>query len=143
VTLGVLMHEFGWAADDYDRLAAGQPGRPHHRMRLPGHRRPAHRLGRCPTGPNIGYPIVECHADGSFTCTKPAGTGGLVTPAVIAEQMLYEIGDPPATSCPTWSATSPPSVAQDGPEHRVECAARAAGPTTSYKVSATYMDGFR
>ena len=82
VTLGVLMHEFGWAADDYDRLAARQPGRPHHRMRLPGHRRPVHRLGtRCPTGRTSAIPIVECREDGSFVVTKPPGTGGLVTPA--------------------------------------------------------------
>ena len=46
VTLGVLLHEFGWAADDYDRLAAGSLGRPSAGMRLPGHRRPAHRLGQ-------------------------------------------------------------------------------------------------
>ena len=57
VTLGALMHEFGWRADDFDRLAARQPRRPHHRMRLPGDRRLASPTGRtCPTGPNIGYP---------------------------------------------------------------------------------------
>jgi hypothetical protein len=94
VTLGALMHEFGWATDDYDRLAQAS---------LAGH------IIECgcqatgglhtdwqavPDWPNIGYPILECHADGHFVVGKPPGTGGLVNCAVIAEQMLYEIGDP-------------------------------------------------
>src|SRR5690606_29077286 len=73
VTLGVLMHEFGWADDDYDRLAGGSRA---------GH------IIECgcqatgglhtdwrdvPDWPNIGYPIVECRGDGSFVVTKPAG----------------------------------------------------------------------
>ena len=144
VTLGVLMHEFGWAPSDYDALAAGS---------LAGH------IIECgcqatgglhtdwdtvPGWADIGYPIVECRADGSFTCTKPAGTGGLVTPAVIAEQMLYEIGDParyilPDVVCDFTQVT----LAQAG-EHRVAVrGARGHAPTDSYKVSATYMAGFK
>ena len=94
VTLGALMHEFGWAADDWGRLAQGS---------LAGH------IIECgcqatgglhtdwedvPDWPGIGYPVIECHADGRFVATKPPGTGGLVSTAVISEQMLYEIGDP-------------------------------------------------
>ncbi|MGD9945915.1 MAG: acyclic terpene utilization AtuA family protein, partial [Burkholderiaceae bacterium] len=100
VTLGVLMHEFGWSPDDLDQLAGGS---------LAGH------ILECgcqatgglhtdwesvPDWAHIGYPIAECRADGSFVATKPAGTGGLVTPAVIGEQMLYEIGDPAAYMLP-------------------------------------------
>jgi hypothetical protein len=96
VTLGVLMHEFGWDAQRRTRRAGRrQPGRPHHRMRLPGHGRAAHRLaGPCPTGPHIGYPIVECRATAASPSPSRQGTGGLVTPQTVAEQMLYEIGDP-------------------------------------------------
>jgi hypothetical protein len=144
VTLGVLMHEFGWDSANFDALAAGS---------LAGH------IIECgcqatgglhtdwdtvPDWANIGYPIVECRGDGSFTCTKPAGTGGLVTPAVIAEQMLYEIGDParyilPDVVCDFTQVT----LAQVG-EHRVAVSgARGLPSTHSYKVSATYMAGFK
>jgi hypothetical protein len=144
VTLGVLMHEFGWGPADHDLLAAGS---------LAGH------IIECgcqatgglhtdwdsvPGWAEIGYPIVECRADGRFTCTKPAGTGGLVTPAVIGEQMLYEIGDPanyilPDVVCDFTQVT----LAQDG-EHRVHVrGARGHPPTDSYKVSATHMEGFK
>jgi len=144
VTLGALMHEFGWAADDYDRLAAGS---------LAGH------LIECgcqgsgglftdwedvPDWANSGYPVVECRADGSFVLGKPAGTGGLVTPAVAAEQLLYEIGDParyvlPDVVCDFTHVTLEP----DGPQRVLVQGARGLAPTRTYKVSATYADGFR
>ncbi len=144
VTLGALMHEFGWGASDFDRLAQGS---------LAGH------IIECgcqatgglhtdwadvPDWAHIGYPVIECHADGHFVATKPEGTGGLVNCAVIAEQMLYEIGDPqryllPDVSCDFTQVT----LAQVG-EHRVHVAgARGLPPGPAYKVSATYIDGFR
>ena len=144
VTLGALMHEFGWGTGDYDRLAQGS---------LAGH------IIECgcqatgglhtdwesvPDWAHIGYPIVECHPDGSFVATKPPGTGGLVAPAVIAEQMLYEIGDPrryllPDVTCDFSGVTLEPAG-----EHRVRVSgAHGLPPGPEYKVSATYMDGFR
>ncbi|MDO8704094.1 MAG: acyclic terpene utilization AtuA family protein [Sulfuricaulis sp.] len=142
--LAALMYEFGWTAQDHDLIAAGS---------LAGH------LIECgpqatgglftdweqvPGWDNIGYPIVECHADGSFIVTKPAGTGGLVTPAVVSEQMLYEIGDPAAYLLPDAVCDfTGVRMSVDGVDRvRVE-GARGHAPSATYKVSATYAAGWR
>jgi len=144
VTLGALMHEFGWSADDYDRLAQGS---------LAGH------IIECgcqatgglhtdwdavPDWAHIGYPVIECAADGSFVATKPPGTGGLVNTAVISEQMLYEIGDPRRYLLPDVTCDFSQVTLDQVGEHRVQVrGACGLPPGPAYKVSATYMDGFR
>jgi hypothetical protein len=144
VTLGALMHEFRWAADDYPRLAQGS---------LAGH---VIECGCQATGglhtdweavpdwAHVGYPIVECHSDGSFVATKPPGTGGLVNTAVIGEQMLYEIGDPRRYLLPDVSCDFSEVALEQIGEHRVRVSgARGLAPGPAYKVSSTYVDGFR
>ncbi|NUT15913.1 MAG: DUF1446 domain-containing protein [Cupriavidus sp.] len=144
VTLGVLMHEFGWQADDYDRLAQGS---------LAGH------IIECgcqatgglhtdweqvPDWPNIGYPVVECRADGSFVVAKPPTTGGLVSTATVGEQVLYEIGDPAAYLLPDVTCDfTQVTLRQSGPDEVEVHGARGRAPGPCYKVSATYLDGFR
>jgi len=144
VTLGALMHAFGWREDDYARLAQGS---------LAGH---VIECGCQATGglhtdweavpdwPHIGYPVVECEEDGSFVVTKPTGTGGLVNTAVVAEQMLYEIGDPRRYLLPDVSCDFTAARLEQLGEHRVRVTgARGIAPGPAYKVSATYMDGYR
>ena len=93
---------------------------------------------------NIGYPIASCRCDGSFIISKPKGTGGLIIPAVIAEQTLYEIGDPAAYFLPDVTADfSNIRLTQVGTDEVEVENARGRPPTKQYKVSATYQDGYR
>ena len=103
LTLGPLVHEFGWGWDDWDRLAAGT---------VAGH---VLECGAQATGGNltdwrrvvpldVGYPIADVSADGGFVVRKSAGTGGRVSRATVTEQLLYEIADPGAYLTPDVSA---------------------------------------
>lgn len=144
LALGPLIHEFGWQANDHDLLAAGT---------LAGH------LLECgaqvtggtftdwqdvPDWASIGYPIGECHADGSLIVTKPEGTGGLVSVGTVAEQLLYEVADPAdyivADVCCDFSHVQLEQVGKD----RVRVTGARGRPTTdSYKVCVTFDRGWR
>jgi hypothetical protein len=144
LALGILMHEFGWAETDFDELAAGS---------LVGHILecgPQATGGnftdwqRVPDWHNIGYPIASCAADGSFLLSKPAATGGLITPEVVAEQTLYEIGDPAAYILPDVVADFSNVRITQVAENVVRVAGAKGRPATAqYKISATYQDGYR
>lgn len=142
--LAALVHEFGWRWDDWDKLAQAT---------LAGHIIECGAQGSgglftdwdaVPDWANIGYPVVECASDGSFTVTKPDNTGGLVVPAAVAEQVLYEIGDPAAYVMPDVTCDfREVRVAASGPQRvRVTGACGRPAPD-SYKVSATWQDGYR
>jgi len=144
VTLGPLMHAFGWGPQDYDLLASGS---------LAGH------IIECgcqatgglhtdwqdiPDWPNIGYPIIDCFADGSFELHKTPGTGGKILRAAVAEQLLYEIGDPGAYLLPDVQCDfRQVHIEQLSPERVRVSGAVGRAPSAQYKVSATAMDGFR
>lgn len=93
--LGPLIHEFGWARDDWDRLAQGIVLG--HLMECSGQVSGGnYQVGweDIPDLHRIGFPVAEVSEDGSFVLTKPPGTGGRVDLKSVKEQFLYEIHDP-------------------------------------------------
>ena len=144
VTLGACIHAFGWGRDDLDQLAMGS---------LAGH---ILECGPQATGgnftdwelsndlENIGYPIAAIKDDGSFICSKPQGTGGLVSVGTIAEQMVYEIGDPQAYILPDVVCDFSEVTLTEIGDNLVEVkGATGLAAPDSYKVCCTYADEFR
>ncbi len=144
ITLAPMIHEFGWAADDWDRLASGI---------VAGH---IVECGAQSTGGNftdwrgvknfaaIGYPLIEVHADGSFVVTKHPGTGGAVTVRTVKEQLVYEMGDPRSYITPDVVADfGTIQIEQVGRDRVRVWGVRGRPAPPNLKVSASYFDGWK
>jgi hypothetical protein len=143
VTLAPMVHEFGWAADDWDRLAAGI---------IAGH------IIECGTQcaggnftdwhlvkswQNLGFPLVEARSDGTFTVTKHPGTGGLISVHTVSEQLLYEMGSPRYLSPDAIARFDSITLTQDGPDRVTVSGARGEPAPEKLKVSASFQSGYR
>src|ERR1051325_4956073 len=145
LALGPMAHEFGWKADDWDKIAAGT---------IAGH---VIECGAQCTGGNcqrdwetvpdyagIGYPIIEAEADGTFVITKNRGTGGRVNVPGVTEQLLYEIGDPQNYITPDGIADfTTIKLEQQGPDRVHFSGIKGRSATEFYKVSVSYSAGFK
>ncbi len=145
LTLGPMIHEFGWRADAWDRLAAGT---------VAGHiiECGAQCTGgnclvdweRLPNMADPGYPIIDARADGTFDVTKHPGTGGRVTVASVTEQLVYEMGDPRHYITPDCVADFTTIRLKQAGKDRVAASGVRGGPATdSLKVSLSYQYGFK
>jgi hypothetical protein len=145
LTYAPMMHAFGWATDDWDRIAAGV---------VAGH---INECGAQASGGNslvawrdvpdlsdVGYPIIEAYSDGTFIVTKHDGTGGLINPAIVAEQILYEMGDPHTYITPDVIADFTTIQLDDAGPNRVRVhGVRGGRATDMLKVSISYSAGFK
>lgn len=144
ITLAAMIHEFGWQQSDYEKLSHGI---------VAGH---IIECGAQASGGNftdwkkvksfvdVGFPILECEADGSFVVTKHPGSGGLVSVQTIREQLLYEMGHPQSYITPDVIADfTSIQLAQEG-EDRVRISGVTGRlPTDLLKVSVAYSDGYK
>lgn len=144
LTLAPMLHEFNWKDDDYDLVAAGT---------VAGH---ILECGAQATGGNysrwwdvpgfdkIAYPVVEAYPDGSMIITKTGGSGGMVTVDTIKEQILYELGDPKNYISPDVVVDFTTIKLEQAGKNRVRIwNISGRPPTHTYKVSASYLAGYK
>lgn len=145
LTLAPLIHEFGWPADNWDLIAAGTIAG--HINECGAQASGGNYLAGWPTVPgleDVGYPIVEARADGTFELTKHPNTGGAITIASVTEQLLYEMGDPRAYITPDCVADFTSIRLEQAGENRVRVSGVRGRPATEfYKVSIAYRHGFK
>jgi hypothetical protein len=145
LTMAPLRYEFGWAADDWDKLAAGI---------IAGHIIECGAQcsgGNClidwrdiPDLANVGYPIVNAHADGTFEISKHPGTGGRISVPTVTEQLVYEMGDPHAYITPDVVADFTTIKLEQAGHDQVRVFGIGGRPATDkLKVSIAYRSGFK
>jgi hypothetical protein len=144
LTLAPMMHEFGWSATDWDKLAAGTIAG--HILECGGQATGGNYSAewkKVPDLAHIGFPIAEAHPNGDIVITKHDGTGGMVTVQTLSEQLLYEIGDPANYITPDCVADFTTARLEQVGRDRVRLFGVKGKPATdTYKVSIAYADGY-
>jgi len=145
LALGPAIHEFGWEADEYDLLAKGTIAG--HLLECGGQASGGNYNGAWQDVPDLdrlAFPIGEISEDGSLIITIHPGQGGRVTPAILSEQLLYEIGDPSAYVVADVICDISQLEMEDLGNNRVRVfGITGHPPTSSYKVSMSYEGGYR
>ena len=145
LTLAPLIQAFDWRADDWDRMAAGTIAG--HIIECGAQCSGGNFMGGWPDVPaleDVGYPIVEAEADGTFVVTKHPGTGGAVSVPSVAEQLLYEMGDPRDYITPDCVADFTTIRLEPAGADRVRVSGIRGRPATDLlKVSLAYEAGFK
>lgn len=145
LVLGPAMNHFGWAADDYDQLAAGIVAG--HLLECGGQATGGNYSGDWTEIPdlwNLGYPIAELTEDGSLFITKHEDLGGRVSVETVSEQLLYELEDPSAYLTPDVTVDFTDVEIRPAGEDRVEVTGfTGSPPPTTDKVSLVYEDGYQ
>lgn len=144
LTYAPMIHEFGWAWDDWDKLATGVVAG--HILECGGQASGGNFSADWRSVPDlahIGFPIAEAYPDGSIIITKHENTGGLVTTQTISEQLLYEIGDPKMYITPECIADFTTIRLEQIARDRVRLSGVKGRPNTEFfKVSMAYADGY-
>jgi hypothetical protein len=143
LTVAPAVFEHGWSWDDLDKVAAATAA---------GHliECGAQATGglwcnwhEAPDLADVGYPIAEIEPGGTFRITKPPKTGGAINRETIAEQLLYEVGDPAAYLTPDLTADfTSLTLREKGPDVVEITGARGKPATSTLKVSIAYRDGW-
>lgn len=143
VVVGPAAFHFGWARDDWDRLAGAV---------VAGH---VIECGPQATGGNYsffrevpglehpGFPIAEMHADGSAVITKHPGTGGMVSVGTVTAQLLYEIEGPRYANPDVIARFDSVRLAQEAPDRVRISRVRGEPAPRDAKVCINYLGGYR
>ena len=136
-------HEFGWARDDWDKLASAV---------VAGH---ILECGTQCTGGNysffeevsgwehVGFPYVDMHADGTFEVSKHEGTGGLVSVGTVTAQLLYEVTGDSYLTPDVIARFDTIQLEQTGPDRVRITGVKGEPAPPTFKLGIQHMDGFR
>ncbi len=143
LVVGPAAWRFGWARDDWDRLAGAV---------VAGH---IIECGPQATGGNysffsevpgitkLGFPIAEVREDGSSVITKHPGSGGLVSVGTVTAQLLYEIQGRRYINPDVVTRFDSIQLSSEGSDRVLVSGVRGEPAPDTLKVSINYIGGYR